>query len=179
MEATNVLAGLRDIEGIIGSFVVSSEGGLLGRDLPTVFDDDTLLGVAPRLVRLRDGIASDSAEPTGLVLRYGEHKLHIRAAGSGLLCVLSESKVNTPALRVGMKLVARRVASLGTQPPAVQAASSVPPPVTQRSQIPQPPSTAAAPSTAPAPRSAAPTPSAAPASSKAPSGMIYRGQRVG
>src|SRR5690242_4262955 len=117
MEATNsVLSGLRDIEGIVGSFVVSAEGQLLGRDLPSVFDDDTLLGVAPRLIRLRDGFASDARDPTALVLRYSEHKLHIRPAGAGLLCVVSESKVNTPALRVGMKLVARRVASLAPPP---------------------------------------------------------------
>jgi len=172
VEGTNVLTALREIEGIVGSFVVSSEGGLIGRDLPSVFDDDTLLRVTPRLVRLREGIASDAVDPTAIVLRYSEHKLHIRPVEAGLLCVLSESKVNTPALRVAMKLVARRIAA-HVQQRAHQIASSTTPPATERSRAPQPPSTAPAPTAAPTPPSAVPVPS------KAPSGMIYRGQRIG
>jgi predicted regulator of Ras-like GTPase activity (Roadblock/LC7/MglB family) len=168
MEGTNILTGLRDMEGIIGSFVVSSDGAVVGRDLPSVFDDDTLHGVAPRLVRLREGIASDSVDPAAMVLRYSEHKLHIRPVGEGLLCVLSESSVNTPALRVGMKLVARRITAL-LQQPAREIPSSTAPPVTERSPVPQ----AVAPTAAPPPARAAEVPS------KAPSGMIYRGQRIG
>jgi predicted regulator of Ras-like GTPase activity (Roadblock/LC7/MglB family) len=162
METTNILRGLRDIEGIVGSFVVSSDGGLVGRDLPSVFDDETLAGVAPRLLRLRDGVAGDSSEPVALVLRYSEHKIHIRNAGSGVLCVLSEPNVNTPALRVGMKLVARRLAPLAE----AGAVLTPPPPVTERSR-------AVVPAAAPPSQSVA----AQPAGS-AHGGMIYRGQRV-
>ena len=161
MEAVDILVGLRDIEGIIGSFVVSAEGALVGRDLPSMFDDETLSGVAPRLLRLRDGVAGDSNEPTALVLRYSEHKVHIRTAGSGLLCVLSEARVNTPALRVGMKLVARRVA-----------------PLAERGAVPQKSSEPVSPSTERSRAALAPDPSPAQPASSATSGMIYRGQRV-
>lgn len=166
MEAANILVGLRDIEGIIGSFVVSSDGGLVGRDLPSVFDDETLAGVAPRLIRLRDGIAGDSSEPAALVLRYAEHKIHIRSAGSGVLCVLSDPKVNMPALRVGMKLVARRVAPLAEHGTVIQASSPPAPPVAERSR-------AVAPAAVGLPHSAPAQPSGS-----AHGGMIYRGQRV-
>lgn len=166
MEAANILVGLRDIEGIIGSFVVSSEGGLVGRDLPSVFDDETLAGVAPRLLRLRDGAAGDSSEQAALVLRYPEHKIHIRSAGSGILCVLTEPNVNTPALRVGMKLVARRVAPLAEHGAGVQTSSPPAPPVTERSRAAVPPVVT--------PSQSAP---AQPPSS-AFGGMIYRGQRI-
>jgi len=167
MNTEQILNGLRDVEGIIGSFVVSSGAEVVGRDLPPMFDDETLRGVAPRLIRLRDGIGSDSVEPASMVLRYSEHKIHLRSAGSGLLCVISESKVNTPALRVGMKLVARRVAPLvereagsGRHP---DAGSEAPVPLTQRSQAVAPPVSA---------------PTAATPSQSASSGMIYRGVRV-
>jgi predicted regulator of Ras-like GTPase activity (Roadblock/LC7/MglB family) len=163
MDAVDILVGLRDIEGIIGSFVVSSDGRLVARDLPSVFDDDTLNGVAPRLARLRDGIAGDSTESPALVLRYAEHKVHVRGAGSGILCVLSEPNVNTPALRVGMKLVSRRVAPLAERPAGVSKPSSTSP-VTERSRA------VAAPATPPS------TPAQPP--NFAHGGMIYRGQRV-
>ncbi len=166
MEATNILLGLRDIEGIVGSFVVSSDGGLVGRDLPTVFDDETLAAVAPRLIRLRDGVAGDSSEPAALVLRYAEHKIHIRSAGPGLLCVLSEPNVNTPALRVGMKLVARRVAPLAESSARTQRSSALAPPATESSRARVPPATTPPPSASAQP----PGP--------AYGGMIYRGQRV-
>jgi predicted regulator of Ras-like GTPase activity (Roadblock/LC7/MglB family) len=166
METTNILVGLRDIEGIIGSFVVSSDGDLVGRDLPSVYDDETLAGVAPRLLRLRDGVAGESREPAALVLRYLEHKIHVRSAGSGILCVLTEPKVNTPALRVGMKLVARRVTPLAERAVGVERSSPPAPPVTERSR--------AAVQPVVTPSQSAP---AQPASS-AHGGMIYRGQRV-
>jgi len=174
MPNLDVLTGLRDVEGIVGSFVVSSRGELVGRDLPPLFDDETLHGVIPRLLRLRDGVAADGVEPTALVLRYAEHKLHVRTVGAGLLCVLSESKVNTPALRVGMRLVARRVASLVDQPArapepvlAPSRPATAPPPNTQRSVA----------ASQPSPRPAVGPAISAPPSAE-PKSIIYRGRKI-
>ena len=41
---TQILAGMRDVDGVHGSFVVNKAGVLAGKDLPPMFDDTVLHG---------------------------------------------------------------------------------------------------------------------------------------
>jgi hypothetical protein len=49
-------------------------------------------------------------------MRFTDHKLHVRAVGPKLLCVLTGANVNGPALRMAMNLVARHVESHPDEP---------------------------------------------------------------
>ena len=102
------LAGLRDVEEVQGSFLFGDEGELLGRDLPAVFHAEIFSAVGPRLLRLREMLDLTPSAGT-LTMRFTDHKLHVRAVGKKLLCVLTGSSVNGPALRMAMSLVARRI----------------------------------------------------------------------
>lgn len=105
---TQALTGLRDVEEVQGSFLFGDEGELLARDLPAVFHAEIFAAVGPRLLRLREMFELAPSAGT-LTLRFADHKLHVRAVGKKLLCVLTGSSVNGPALRMAMNLVARRV----------------------------------------------------------------------
>lgn len=109
---TQALTGLRDVEEVQGSFLLGEEGELLGRDLPAVFHADIFAAAGPRLLRLREMLALAPSAGT-VTMRFTDHKLHVRAVGTKLLCVLTGSSVNGPALRMAMSLVARRVESSG------------------------------------------------------------------
>jgi predicted regulator of Ras-like GTPase activity (Roadblock/LC7/MglB family) len=102
------LTGLRDVDEVQGSFVLASDGRLLARDLPAVFHAEMFSEVGPRLARLRETFDADSG-PATVTMRFTDHKLHVRAVGSKLLCVLTGAAVNGPALRMAMNLVARHV----------------------------------------------------------------------
>ena len=39
---SQVLAAMRDVDGVHGSFVVTKTGALAGKDLPAMFDDTVL-----------------------------------------------------------------------------------------------------------------------------------------
>ena len=105
------LAGLRDVDDVRGSFLLNGGGLLVARDLPTLFRAELFADVGPRLLRLRETLESDGDDLSTLTLRFAEHKLHLRTVGALLLGVITGAKVNGPALRMAINLVARRVAA--------------------------------------------------------------------
>jgi hypothetical protein len=131
------LAALRDIEGVLGSFLLDESGQLLARDMPGVFDDETLSSASARLARLRGALESETPSFGGCVARFGEHLLVVRPVATRLLCVLVPRGANLSALQMGTNLVSRRLvnqapanemAPISTKPLPPLAASSVPAP---------------------------------------------------
>jgi predicted regulator of Ras-like GTPase activity (Roadblock/LC7/MglB family) len=121
------LAGLRDVGDVQGSFLIGTGGELVARDLPAVFHSEIFAEIGPRLVRLRETLESDGSDLSALTLRFAEHKLHLRSVGALLLGVVTTAKVNGPALRMAMNLVARYVASHSNElTPEVRAEAPAP-----------------------------------------------------
>jgi predicted regulator of Ras-like GTPase activity (Roadblock/LC7/MglB family) len=104
-----ILSTLRDVEGVEGAFVISSDGALLDKDLPAMFDPQLFVEVGPRIVRLQETFASGGDEMDSCVIRFSDFKLFIRAMQQGFLCILSSVAVNMPALRMGVQLAQRRI----------------------------------------------------------------------
>jgi predicted regulator of Ras-like GTPase activity (Roadblock/LC7/MglB family) len=111
---TETLTGLRDVDDVHGSFLLSGGGQLIARDLPPLFHTDIFSEIGPRLVRLRETLESNGDDVSSLTLRFAEHKLHLRTVGAFLLGVVTSAKVNGPALRMAINLVARRVAAVAS-----------------------------------------------------------------
>ena len=122
-----ILAGMRDVDGVHGSFVVTRTGVLAGKDLPPMFDDAVLTEVGRRIVRLHDGLCAEGQDFDHCVMRFADHKLYLRSVPNGFLCVLSTNGVNTPALKMALTLTSRRVDPLIVD--AAAASSTVPPSV--------------------------------------------------
>lgn len=150
---TTLLATLKDVPGIQGSFLLSDTGSLLARDLPAVFSDDLFAEAGPRLTRLADTFESVGKRVETCLMRFRDHKIYMRRAAEGFLCVLASTNVNLPALRTAATLVARRTHA------ELERASTAPTvaPI------------AAAPTSVPAPSVAAPS------SGK---GRVYRGRKL-
>jgi predicted regulator of Ras-like GTPase activity (Roadblock/LC7/MglB family) len=128
------LRTLRDVQGVYGSFVISSSGALVARDLPTIFDGDLFAEVGPRVTRLYETIGSGGDELESCMLRYAEHKVYLRRMAWGVIGVLSTVAVNMPALRMVSNLVVRKIdpevqpgSPASVPPPAIARPSSVPP----------------------------------------------------
>jgi len=155
-----ILNGLRDVEGVFGSFVLAEAGQLLGKDLPAVFHDDVFVETGPRIVRLCEAIEHGGEALDSLALRFADHKLHVRRSRGGLLCVIATLEANASALRMALSLVARRLG-------AAEGAASSEPPATLASD-------------APRASTSVPTPASGEEGSAAPqSARTYRGLRLG
>src|SRR6187402_936515 len=143
-----ILAAMRDVDGVHGSFVVTRQGALAGKDLPPMFDDTVLTEVGRRIVRLHDGLCTEGEDFEHCVMRFADHKLYLRSVPNGFLCVLSTNSVNTPALKMALTLTSRRVDPLIAD--AAAAPSSGPNPALggggRPSEVPPPTSASGAPS---------------------------------
>jgi predicted regulator of Ras-like GTPase activity (Roadblock/LC7/MglB family) len=133
----SVLQSLRDIEGVLGSFLLDDRGELIAQDMPSLFDQSTLSYASARLSQLRAALESaTTAGFDGCTARFGNHLLFLRAAQARTLCVLCPVGTNLNTLQMGLNLVARRVAAVRQSvpvrplPPAPPAPAriSLPPP---------------------------------------------------
>lgn len=100
------LQSLRDIDGVYGSFLIDAAGATRARDLPPVFDDQTLAETGLRIARLWEAI-TDSGAAEYALLEFVEYNLFLRRVGDGCLCVVVPTQVNVLALRLASKWVAR------------------------------------------------------------------------
>ncbi|MFT3923174.1 MAG: hypothetical protein QM778_11635 [Myxococcales bacterium] len=138
------LATLRDIEGVLGSFLIDEGGQLMARDMPGVFDDATLNSASLRLSRLRGALESESPSFGGCVARFGEHLLVVRPVAKRLLCVLVPKGANLTALQMGTNLVTRRLAQETAQTfdiPPYQPGQTLPPMPAPSAPVPTPTAT--------------------------------------
>jgi predicted regulator of Ras-like GTPase activity (Roadblock/LC7/MglB family) len=164
---SQVLAAMRDVDGVHGSFVVTKTGALVGKDLPAMFDDAVLTEVGRRIARLNEGLSAGGQDFDNCVMRFADHKLYLRSVPNGFLCVLSTNGVNAPALKMALTLTSRRV------DPMITAEPEAPPPSI--------PSVAAATMASTLPNTAPPPPtSEPPRASESPrrQAATYRGHRV-
>src|SRR5262245_26269117 len=103
------LATLRDVQGVLGSFVIDAEGVVSVRDMPAMVDDLALSGAAKRMARLRAALESTGKRVEQCSLRFGSYLMLAKPAEAHTLCVLISGEANLMALQMGSTLVARRV----------------------------------------------------------------------
>lgn len=156
----SALASLRDVEGVIGSFVLDEEGRLLARDMPAMFDDETLASAGARMSQLRAALELASESFEGCTARFGPHLVMLRPAEARSLCVLCPVDVNVTMLEMGLNLITRRVAA----PRAERTSILPPPPDPKPAQVASPstpPPAAAGRTSRPPPAPSTPPPSSA------------------
>lgn len=107
------LTALRDIEGVLGSFLLDPDGQILARDLPPLFDADALAKASVHLSRLRAALEIEGNTFESCVARFGPHLLLLRAAQANTLCVLCPRGTNMPAVHMSTTLIARRIGNPG------------------------------------------------------------------
>lgn len=128
------LRTLRDIEGVLGSFVVGERGELLGRDVTAACGSDVLALVGGRLQQLCDAfVSADIGGPfESTTLYFAQYKLHIRALANLFIVAVVSAEVNLPALKMAMSMLGRQLlndlAAPGFAPKARRARDSREPP---------------------------------------------------
>jgi predicted regulator of Ras-like GTPase activity (Roadblock/LC7/MglB family) len=137
------LATLRDVNGVVGSFVCTPHGQLVSREIPAVFDDGALAEAGSRFIRFREAFAAGGDEMEVGMARFEDHGVYMKAVGNSLLLILIQGAVNMPALRMAANLVGRRigpaVAQAESDPLPVDAPAESVPPVRPRRSAEAPP----------------------------------------
>lgn len=162
------LRTLRDIEGVLGSFIVGDRGELLGRDVTAACGSEVLSLVGGRLQQLCAAfVSADVGGPfESTTLYFPQYKLHIRALGNLFVVAIVSAEVNLPALKMAMNMLSRQLMTDLADPELRARASQLPPaPAARESRV--PPAPAARESRMPRPAPPATRDSHVPAESRA------------
>jgi len=123
----NVLTALKDIPGVVGSFVLNDKGALVSREMPAIYPDEIYPEMGRRLVGVYEAIALQVASLGDLVLKFEGYWFLCRRSAQCFLGILTTETVNYPALKmatnVALKQIDEQVASL---PPLIVEKVAVP-----------------------------------------------------
>ena len=86
------LATLKDVAGIMGSFVCTPDGRLVSREISAVFDDGVLAEAGSRLLRMREAFAAGGDELEVGVIRFRDHRIYMKTVGNSMLMILAEGR---------------------------------------------------------------------------------------
>ena len=103
----SVLEDLRQVDGVLGSMLVSSDGELLLQCLPPPLAERAA-AAAPRLAVLLEALAGGRSIH-GFCLRFFAHRLHVLPVAGSFLCVLSELWSPSSVLKMAMNVTGRRL----------------------------------------------------------------------
>ncbi len=125
-DSAQTLSTLKDLDGVVGSFLLGASGTVVAQDLPSYFGS-AAYEMGPRAQRLRQALSMTEGDVSLCLLKYGSHKVTLRPIGEGLLAIIARDTVSLPALRMATNLVSKK---LGIA--VVADAQSTPPPPTVR-----------------------------------------------
>lgn len=167
-----ILAALKDIHGVEGSFVMNTNGELVCRHMPTIFADEIFPELGRRLLSIYSTFDLQVSQFDDLLLKFDGYWLYIRRAAHGFLSILTTEGVNYPALKMASNLALGQINSQiqHVKPMSIGAPAPVAPAAT--------PAVVSAPVSAPAPVLAEPKPAAAPAPKIPLHRRFFRGQPV-
>lgn len=123
-----VLSSLKDIPGVLGSFVLTPQGALAMRDMPAVYPDQIFPDMGRRLATIGEVVDTQVGPIKELILKFEGCWLFVRHTAECLLSVLVSEEVNFPALKMATNVALKQVIEKmpSTLPaPAVPAAAVV------------------------------------------------------
>jgi predicted regulator of Ras-like GTPase activity (Roadblock/LC7/MglB family) len=111
------LEQLREVQGVEGSFALSSEGELLVTDMPSHLQLERLEAAAESVLNILQAGADALTDCESLSCRFGDRLLEVILLDFGCLCVLATHTVDRRLLAVVMRMVAKRVAAFAGSGP--------------------------------------------------------------
>jgi len=112
----SILASLRDIEGVLGSFIWLSDGQLLATDMPEDCQPKTIEAVAARVQRLYEAFSSVGHGFESTTVAFAQYRLHVCAVDQAFVAAVLGSHVNMSALKMAATLALRELAVVLSHP---------------------------------------------------------------
>ncbi len=121
-----VLQDINAVVGVTGSFVCNSEGTLVARGLPSVFDEGSFLPAARTILQTIEGLETTRRRRVHeLDLVFGEGRMVVKHLRVGCLYILCVRTINVPLLNLTANVAARKLTEMLKEreptPPSVPA----------------------------------------------------------
>jgi predicted regulator of Ras-like GTPase activity (Roadblock/LC7/MglB family) len=116
-----ILASLRDIEGVLGSFIWLSDGQVLATDMPEDCQPETIDAVAARVQRLCEAFTGMGQHFESTTLAFAQYRLHVCTQEHAFVAAVLANHVNMAALKMAAKLALRELSFLLAHPSTTRA----------------------------------------------------------
>ena len=133
-----ILRNLKDVSGVLGSFVLNNDGALVEKEMPAFVGVEVYPDLGRRLITAFGTLDTVLGEFDDMLLKFDEQWIYSRRLVNGVLSILSSTSVNLPALRMATNIAATKVdtlipqvALLSTEPVAPEPVIAAPAPAVQ------------------------------------------------
>ena len=108
-----ILQDINTVVGVTGSFVCDSEGQLVARALPSLFDETMLSPTVRTVLQTVQGLETTRRRRVNeLDLVYREGRMLIKNLRSGLLYIICVRNINVPLLNLTANVAARKLSEM-------------------------------------------------------------------
>lgn len=104
-----VLTALKDIPGVVGSFVLNDKGALVSREMPAIYPDDIYPEIGRRLIGVYEAIALQMASLGDFLLKFDGYWFLCRRTTQCFLGILTTETVNYPALKMATNVALKQL----------------------------------------------------------------------
>ena len=104
-----ILSALKDIQGVVGSFVIDVNGSLLSREMPALYPDSVFPEIGRRLGGVSGALETQKGPYTELLLKFDAYWLLSRRTPHCSLNILTTDAVNYPALRMATNVAVKQI----------------------------------------------------------------------
>ena len=104
-----VLTALKDIPGVVGSFVLNPQGILVAREMPAIFPDTIFPNLGRRLASVVEAMETQVSAVQELLMKFEGHWIFVRRSAHGFLTILTNDTVNFPALKMASNVALKQV----------------------------------------------------------------------
>lgn len=104
-----VLVALKDIPGVVGSFVLNPQGVLIAREMPAIFPDNIFPNLGRRLASVVEALETQISAVQEMLLKFEGHWIFVRRSTQGFLTILASDSVNFPALKMASNVALKQV----------------------------------------------------------------------
>ena len=104
-----ILSALKDIPGVVGSFVLNESGALVSREMPAIYPENVYGEIGRRLLSVDEAITSQVSAFNDLLLKFEGHWFLCRRTAHCFLGILTTETVNYPALKMATNVALRQI----------------------------------------------------------------------
>ncbi len=140
-----VLTALKDIPGVVGSFVLNDKGVLVSREMPAIYPDNIYPEMGRRLIGVYEAIALQMASLGDFLLKFDGHWFLCRRTTQCFLGILTTESVNYPALKMATNVALKQLdAQVSSMTPILAEKAVEPASVEEMAVVPEPEAAATA-----------------------------------
>jgi len=126
MNSQQIIDYLKRLPGVTGSFVCSTTGGILATEMPEIYDQEMIAGIASDGISAFETICSEKSDLSDLRVDFDIMSILIRLLDNAFLFILVDKQEGMSSIRIAANVAAKRFSPNSPEDTALPSASTSP-----------------------------------------------------